>query len=854
MLAKMKKPIFIRRLYVAILSFLMLTGCALNGQVGAQEPRGSEGAAGNRVASAPPAKPSFWSEAIDFTANLPLTPNVDGKLNGEIAFIQNTLVGPNRAGRERPLLVTDRGAYLLFTPTDPEQKGLQAIIVNRLGERLVLDLLPPENGAHSDFNNTDGRRPMVFSKRAWNAVVPWDFMHAGMSITVQNAARQSGTLPADAFEFGAPLELVAQNIELGMLTDPANVPTNHWSRPGRSIAPELAMDYFQKVPIAKFVAAQYLPIRLQKIVLPNGNIYTQRSTFERAGVYKGDMREAIAKGLISTGINNANVGLLATVGGSQNQPRPYRQTTVHTSAGVYTKKDKKGNPQDHFVVHGLSGGGGQLTLHSTTGNEYSHEYGHDHGLGHYPGGPLSVHSRNGGWGYNLFKHRLVANVAWNGAAGDSDTPYPFGKDAMAGGAPMANTSVFTHHTPYSLKLIQANITAQSGVLDSASPTGYSRWDPASQTMIKLDAATPKPDNVGVPVMTLVGVYDPKPDHAFTTYIYPALYGNWGNVFSPETIRRHDPELAASRCTLDVTDADGNVLSFPLPDKRLRNNLMNQFHVNLNAARSYTRAELRYSNGDARVTLDGRTLKPLERKMPPPIIVGKAHGFTQAALQLRDMQSILVSNGYFEPEALQRAMEDYYGRIHRYMPDVDIAIGTTYSHKGKYYQALSNTPTAAPGLDPSQWREVGDTATFISTKQLPLGELSIDYAQEVMKGRSGVHYFVPVDREKVLASSSYSPAVRQWYAGGSHSTLTVVGATADGNKVAIALRGQINDRHVLNRGAPINEQSRVRFHYHPEDNPDLPRGEYTVEFAAYAIGWHTRRLIEAFKVHGRVAVK
>ncbi len=847
-----------RRACVVMISLVMLTGCVLVGRVGAQERRRPYGGRGRKAARrarpAPPAEPPYWAEAIDFTANLPLTPNVEGELNGEIAFLQSTLVGPNRADQERPLLVTDRGAYVLFTPVDSDHQELQAIIVNSRGESLTLDLLPPENGAHSDFNNTDGRKPMVFNKRAWNAVIPWTFMHPGMSITVRNAAGQSATLPADAFEFGAPIELVVQNIELGMLTDPANVPTNQWSRPGSSIAAELALDYFQTVPIAKFVAAQYLPIHFEKVVLPNGNVYTQRSTFEGAGVYAGDMRENIAKGMVSTGINNANVGVLATVGGNQDQPRPYRQTTLHTSAGVYTRIDDDGNPQDQFVVHGLSGGGGQLTLQSTTGNEYSHEYGHDHGLGHYPGGELSNHARNGGWGYNLFKHRLVANVAWNGGAVEGDIPYLFGRDAMAGGAPMGPTSVFTHHTPYSLKLIQANITAQSGVLDSASSTGYSRWDPDSQRMVELDAPTPKPDKIGVPVMTLVGVYDPEPEHALTSYIYPALHGNWGNVFSPETIRGHSPQLAASRCTLDVTDADGNVLSFPLPDTRLNDSVMNQFHINLDAATSHARAELNYGDGDTRVTLDSRALEPLEREMPPPIIVGKDHDLGQAALRLRDMQAILVPNGYLEPEALQGAMEDYYGRIHRYTPSLEIELGHTYSRDGRYYQALTSTPTAAPGRDPNQWRELGDPTAFISTKKLALGESSIDYAQEIMEGKSGVHYYVPVDRERVLASSAYSPAVRGWYAEGSHSTLTVVGTATDGSKAEIALRGQINDAHVLRRGAPITEQSRARFRYHPEDNADLPRGEYAVEFAAYAIGWHTGRLIEAFTVHGSVSVE
>ena len=70
-------------------------------------------------------------------------------------------------------------------------------------------------------------------------------------------------------------------------------------------------------------------------------------------------------------------------------------------------------------------------------------------------------------------------------------------------------------------------------------------------------------------------------------------------------------------------------------------------------------------------------------------------------------------------------------------------------------------------------------------------------------------------------------------------------------VCMVLRGQINDKHVLNRGAPVEESSRVRFQYHPGDNPDLPAGTYDVAFTAFAKGWHKGDFVEAFEVHGTV---
>ncbi len=803
----------------------------------------------------PPARPDYWDDAVDFTANLDFKPNLTGDLKGEIAFLQNTLVGPNRADKKRPLLVTDRAAYLLFFPKTPDLTGLEATIDGGRGKTLTLPLNRPEHGARSDFNNQDGRPAVVFSKRAWNAVIPWELMHPGMSLVVRDVSGAEGRLAAEAFEFGAPIELVTQHIELGMLLDPVEVPVNKWTRPGKNISPELALNYFQMVPIARFTAAQYLPMHLPKVVLPDGSVYTTRSFYTDAGVYKGDMRENIAKGLVSTGINNANVGVTSSFGGNQGQPRPYRQTTVHTSAGIYTGKDEAGNLIDKKVVHGLSGGGGQLTLQNTTGNEFSHEYGHDHGLGHYPGGPLSSHRRDGSWGFDLFKHRLIGNLSWNGKPSDSNLPYAFGKDAMAGGSPMGPISVFTLHTPFSLMLMQQKITEQSGVLAPEHPSGYARWDAEKQALVPAKVDTPRPDKTGIPVVTLVGFYDPEPKHELTSFIYPALYGNWGNVFMPSTIEAHDPGLAKSRCWLEVADQGGQTLRFPLKDSRVKPKLMNQFHVNLHAAVRWARASIRFRADDgSEIELDSRQLAPPHGELPEPVIVGRENGFTVAALRLRDMKERLIPNAYPDAANLRQAMEDYHGRIADYADDLKIEAGRVYRLEGAWFQARVDNPDKAPSDGDPQWRKLGETGDFLSSKKLSLGEQSVDYAKEVLQGKSGVYYYVPVDHVRVFASDAYSPKAAQWYAKGSHSKLTVAAETKSGARAKVVLRGQINDRHALNRGAPVTESSRVRFRFHPEDNPGFPAGEYQVSFAAYAHGWHDRRIIEAFEVRGAITAK
>ena len=796
-------------------------------------------------------KPSYWDKAVDFTAEHVIRPNLNGELNGEVAFIQNTLVGPKRGQHQRPLLVTDRAAYLLFFPTDRKAKGYQVLLRQRDGQERRLTLQPPWLEPQNDSGNSDGRPPVVYSKRAWTGVVPWEYMHFGLDLVVRSDKGVEGRLLAEDFEFGPPIELVTQHIELGMLLSPSDVQVNKWCHPDENLSPELALDYFQMVPVAKFTAAQYLPIHFPKVVLPNGNVYTKQSTFEGAGVYKGDMRQKIAKGMVSTGINYANIGIPSSVGGTEKQPRPFRQTTVHTSAGVYTERDETGETKAVTVRHGLSGGGGQLTLMKTTGNEFSHEYGHDHGLPHFPGGKqLSVHSRNGSWGYNQFKQRLIGNLSWNGKRPNGDLPYSFGSDAMAGGKPMGTVSVFTLHTPFSLNMIQQKVGSQSGVLDPSSPTGYRIWDAEQQSMIASQVDSPKPDLIGVPVVTLLGMYDPVQPSEMPSFIYPALYGNWGNIFSPETLRDSDATLAQSRCSLEVTDERGKVYRFPLNDERYDSKVMNQFHINLPSSTRFVQAQIVFKREERQVLHTRKIVSP-HGTLPKPVIVGREHGFTSAALRLRDMDAILVPGGYPDRKRLHQAMEDYYGPIQNHQPGILFEVGKVYRHDdGSYYQA--GPPRA--GTKQMRFRKLGDTRKYLSNKQLRLGIVSQDYATDVMKGKSGVYYYVPVDHVDVIQSDATSAKSAAWYAKGEYSLITVNAVSAGGDRQTIVLRGQINDRHVLNRGAPVTESSRVRFSFHKEDNRDLQEGKYQVQFSAYAQGWHAKRLIESFQVVGEVDVK
>ncbi|HBO2870857.1 TPA: peptidase M66, partial [Vibrio cholerae] len=153
------------------------------------------------------------------------------------------------------------------------------------------------------------------------------------------------------------------------------------------------------------------------------------------GWHQGDMREAVGKALVSTGINNANLGIVASSGYSQQYNRLTNHITAHTNIGYYN---------NGVVVHGGSGGGGIVTLENTLHNEWSHELGHNYGLGHYVAGGTS-HGPDTSWGWDGYYKRFIANFDWKRSPQSNIRPdnqevvkpfmdkYTYLWDAMSGG-------------------------------------------------------------------------------------------------------------------------------------------------------------------------------------------------------------------------------------------------------------------------------------------------------------------------------------------------------------------------------------------------------------------------------------
>lgn len=87
----------------------------------------------------------------------------------------------------------------------------------------------------------------------------------------------------------------------------------------------------------------------------------------------------------------------------------------------------------------------------------------------------------------------------------------------------------------------------------------------------------KPEKFGVPVVTLVGYFDP--DGELTSYIYPAMHGVCGFCYPDDSSTLNETD-----CQLRVETNDGE-LRFRLANTRLSRDgkVMNKFHINIPAA-------------------------------------------------------------------------------------------------------------------------------------------------------------------------------------------------------------------------------------------------------------------------------
>lgn len=525
-----------------------------------------------------------------------------GDLAGRVQFAQTHTIDPNNnEERKEPSLIPYRAALLLFTPQE-NLKTLKVTVTyidNNISKSEVYVMQPPINMPKSDYNNNGSKKDITYSKRSWNVLLPYYLIKPDMQLEftaeTKSGIELNGTLLSDDIEFAAPIEGAFLFIRLGMLTDNLEGIKGRYHDMITDTAHAM-QEYFQTVPFAQLSAGIYEDRILKKVILDNGTIYENKSSFAGADYYSGDMRESVAKAQVSVGIDLANKGVIDS---ALNQIHEITHDmfyfTVHHTIGRYT--DDNGSAKD--VIHGLSGGNGIGTLVDSRGNEFSHEVGHGYGMGHYPNANESadgsVHGYSTSWGYDAYKNRMRANVAWNSNP-DSYmfqdkyyiTPfqetYGWNKDSMAGGWADSAISRYTHNTARSTRQIQKNIEGRYFLSDDKNSEGkyyYIGWDKSAREYKMASEAAflnsrKEPTSKGVPVITILGGYDPQ--SPYNAVLYPYFRANYGNVFGDLFLDTF-PEGASSY--LEITYYGTKPTKYvELSNSRYSSGIINKLHFNI----------------------------------------------------------------------------------------------------------------------------------------------------------------------------------------------------------------------------------------------------------------------------------
>lgn len=132
----------------------------------------------------------------------------------------------------------------------------------------------------------------------WSIAIPENYIQPGIKLKFTHDNKQ-GSL--SKINIGAPSTLLLHTIDIGMLTPYRGKLTFQNN-------PELQRQYLQQVPVSRLIVSKYMPVKFDEVVLSNGTHYTTKSV-DNGGGHSGDMREEIAKNLVSDGINLANYGI-----------------------------------------------------------------------------------------------------------------------------------------------------------------------------------------------------------------------------------------------------------------------------------------------------------------------------------------------------------------------------------------------------------------------------------------------------------------------------------------------------------------------------------------------------------------
>lgn len=550
---------------IGMISSIAGSGCVVDNAVGSN----NVGSVKNNYTKSDDASfklsQSNTSQAIPFIDDWKFKNNLTGNLKGMVLFAQDITMNPDHDSnnlQNKPDLTPDRNALFIFVPEDNQIIKPYSIDVveNNLPIKTYV-LNTPEKSPALD-QNLKSNIKVSFSNKAFTVKIPYMYMHKGVSFIIKDQNNQNqAKLSAENIDFGPAHKLVMHNTRIGIFTAYAES-----TQMEKNLAINAA-NYFNTIPVSQLTVSNYSPVRLDRIVYPDGRIYTKQ--FPDSGdVYNG-IGEHFTREFLDRAILLANGGYM--LDDNTTNWEPFAQRVGNSTVAMYN---------NGIVMHGLHATWVRTFLINWEGNEFSHEFGHTYGLHDYDSGVLGGHKHTDGFMYDDYNNILIAPIDWN-----TDTPatvldeppflgkFNYGKDAMSGGSP--NGSVVSNYTFYSansLKKIQNNFASARILSDDG--TKFLKYDPTTQQMLNSTSPTDRiPLKSGIDVITIYGIYDPESKIADGGYIYPAMYSNYGNIFK-------FPEAESGGCNLTISFNDGSIKHYNLPKNRIHQDNANMFAINI----------------------------------------------------------------------------------------------------------------------------------------------------------------------------------------------------------------------------------------------------------------------------------
>lgn len=415
----------------------------------------------------------------------PLKNDLHGSLQGSVLCAQTSIL-PSRASAlpddVQPRLVAQRDTLVMFKPLGSETLPFVTLQVVAADGALLYSapMDPPSALPPAPDNVTSGGKKIIYGDPFWSYRLPWACIVPGIRLLFGSALRSGYYHDVNV---GAPGELVLHTIDVGMLTAPQAVfnPT---------FTADIQRQLFQQWPCSRLVVNRYEPVHLTEVMLPDGTLYTERSTSaEPADDTHGDMRNQVGRDLVAQGINNANLGIHSSPGAGDSKLSKHSavaQIAAHSSVGMYN---------EGRVVHDRSASGGLICTKDCKGSPFSGLVSMAMGLRNSNSFKASVHrpagSINSTWGWDSERNVFLPNFdpAENNEvrnyAGECQEPFHghrFGIDPLAGGFALnPTTNRYAMWTPYMLNQLQGFLESKV-VFDKASNTGYSRWNEKTRSM------------------------------------------------------------------------------------------------------------------------------------------------------------------------------------------------------------------------------------------------------------------------------------------------------------------------------------------------------------------------------------